>query len=434
MREIVEVGLKDFQSHKNTVVNFESGFNVVIGASDSGKTAIKRGIESVLYNRYVGAEYIREGQKSFSNYVLFNDGLKITREKGGRGLNKYLIEYPDGQSLELNNFGAKVPQEVLDAHEMHLVELGKETDSLNCAYQLSGPFFLQNTPGERAAIIGSIAKTQVIDEAVSDTMSKHREQKKELKALQTSNKQIEGKINEYNEWINEAKVLMDSIESDYEELVKCVDRHTKLNSTIASLENNEINASIQRNLIEMYSDIHIQENRLMEIISKFNNLKFLESKHNKLNSDIERKLELEYKIHLYEGVDDCIKYIEDINVLVNKYHSISNKISNIELSIAKKNNLENIIESFSGTDETIEGITALEKDLNRYNALVRKMNALEVLNQRKEKGLSIIDTLSNNINESISKYQKALDELGVCPVCYSVITEEQFKNIKNNLE
>ena len=82
MREIVEVGLKNFQSHKDTVVNFESGFNVVVGPSDSGKTAIKRGIESVLYNKYVGAEYIRGGEKSFSNYILFNEGLYLSSVAG----------------------------------------------------------------------------------------------------------------------------------------------------------------------------------------------------------------------------------------------------------------------------------------------------------------------------------------------------------------
>lgn len=434
MREIVEVGLKDFQSHKNTVVNFESGFNVVVGASDSGKTAIKRGIESVLYNRYVGTEYIREGQKSFSNYVLFNDGLKITREKGGRGLNRYLIEYPDGQTLELNNFGVKVPQEVLDAHGMHLVELGKETDSLNCAYQLSGPFFLQNTPGERAAIIGSIAKTQVIDEAVSDTMSKHREQKKELKSLQSSNKQIEKKIEEYDEWIHEAKTLMDSIESDYEELVKRVDKHTKLNSTISSLENNEINASIQRNIIDMYSDIYVQESRLAEIISKFNSMKLLENKYNKLQLDIERKSKLEVDINAFVGIEKCLGYIDEITILANKYNSISNKISNIEELISKKSQLENVINSFSGADNTLDEIIKLEKDVVKYNDLVRKVDALEALNQRRQKGESILNSLCENISNSIVKYQKALDELGVCPVCYSVITEEQFKNIKNNLE
>lgn len=434
MREIVEVGLKDFQSHKNTVVNFESGFNVIVGASDSGKTAIKRGIESVLYNKYVGAEYIREGQKSFSNYVLFNDGLRITREKGGRGLNRYLIEYPNGEKLELNNFGVKVPQEVLDAHGMYLVELGKEVDSLNCAYQLAGPFFLQNTSGERAAIIGSIAKTQIIDEAVSDTMSKHREQRKELKALQTTNKQIESELSTYNEWIDEAKILLENIEKDYEELNKCIEKHTKLNSTISSLENNEVTASIQRNIIEMYNDIYVQESKLLEIISKFNDVKVLENKYNRLNLDIERKNDLEIKVKTYDGIDETIKYIDEINALFNKYNSISNKVSLIEQYTAKKNNLENIIESFTGTDDVLKNLDILEKDIVKYSNLIKKMDALEVLYQRKAKGMSIIDSLSKNIEESISKYQNALDELGVCPVCYSVITEEQFRNIKSNLE
>ena len=39
---IKEVGLKNYQIHSNTVVRFDEKDNAIIGASDSGKTALKR--------------------------------------------------------------------------------------------------------------------------------------------------------------------------------------------------------------------------------------------------------------------------------------------------------------------------------------------------------------------------------------------------------
>lgn len=433
MRYISEVGLKNFQSHKDTVVQFESGFNVLVGASDSGKTAIKRGIESVLYNRYVSNEYIMDGESSFSNYVLFNDGLKITREKGGRGLNRYLIEYPDGQSLELNNFGVKVPQEVLDAHGMYLVELGKETDSLNCAHQLSGPFFLQNTPGERAAIIGSIAKTQVIDEAVSDTMSKHREQKKELKSIQTTNKNLEKELSAYETWINEARQLMEELDNDYTELTKYANKFAKLNSTINALENNEIKAAMQRNIIEIYEDIDIQESKLLDVIERFNKVTALEAKLNRVEFDKDRKASLETIANTYTGLDEVSVDVDSAINILNKYNSISKKINDIEHSISKRKELETIINSYSDADSILEQIALLEKDMARYRELSKKVDSLTTLLSRKQNGENVIRNLNKSLNESLDKYQTALKSLGKCPVCYSVITEEQFNNIKENL-
>lgn len=433
MREIVEVGLKNFQSHKDTVVNFESGFNVVVGPSDSGKTAIKRGIESVLYNKYVGAEYIREGEKSFSNYILFNDGLKITREKGGRGLNRYLIEYPDGNQLELNNFGVKVPQEVLDAHGMYLVELGKETDSLNCAYQLSGPFFLQNTAGERAAIIGSIAKTQVIDEAVSDTMSKHREKRKELKLIQATNKQLEKSIDSYNEWIDEARVLMNSLEEDYQQLAKKVNSYEKYSSTLKALEENNIKAAMERSVIDAYQDIQLQESRLNELLDKFAKVKNLENKFNRMDSDINRKQQLELITKTYADVDIISEQVDEVLVAMNKYNSISKKVELINKNIVQQNSLQKIINGYNGTDDVIEDISKLEKDIARYNELSKKLNNYDALMSRKERGTQVVSNLNMSLNKALRDYQNALEVLGKCPVCFSIITEEQFSNIKENL-
>ena len=433
MREILEVGLKNYQSHKNTVINFESGFNVIIGASDSGKTAIKRGIESVLYNRYVSDEYIRYGEKSFSNYVLFNDGLKITREKGGRGLNKYIIDYPNGETLELNNFGTKVPDEVLNAHEMYLISLGKEIDSLNCAHQLSGPFFLQNTPGERASIIGSIAKTQVIDEAVSDTLSKHREQKKALKIFTSSNKEIEKGISAYELWIDEARDIMNKLEDDYNQLTKYNRTYETLENSFNLLEQNNIKAAVQRNIINLYQDIQIYESKLTDIIDKFNKLNMLESKFNRLDYDLNRKELLISTINKYNDIENIDNNICEIIDILKSYNSISNKIDLLESSVIQRTKLENIIESYKGTDEIITELNELEKMIFKYNNLNKKIENLTTLLTRKQKGEVVIKNLNDSLQLSIKKYQDMLDALGKCPTCYSIMTDEQLENIKNNL-
>ena len=47
---IKSVELKNFQSHNQSRLEFCDGVNIIVGASDSGKSAILRGLFWVLYN------------------------------------------------------------------------------------------------------------------------------------------------------------------------------------------------------------------------------------------------------------------------------------------------------------------------------------------------------------------------------------------------
>jgi chromosome segregation ATPase len=42
----------NFESHKDTTINFTDGFNVIIGQSDGGKSSIIRAIAAVCYNMW----------------------------------------------------------------------------------------------------------------------------------------------------------------------------------------------------------------------------------------------------------------------------------------------------------------------------------------------------------------------------------------------
>ena len=46
--------LKNFQSHIDSKIEFDSGFNVICGSSDSGKSALLRALMWVIANRPSG--------------------------------------------------------------------------------------------------------------------------------------------------------------------------------------------------------------------------------------------------------------------------------------------------------------------------------------------------------------------------------------------
>ena len=51
---IQSVHIQNFQSHKNSTLEFSPGVNIIVGTSDSGKTAIIRALRWVVWNRPSG--------------------------------------------------------------------------------------------------------------------------------------------------------------------------------------------------------------------------------------------------------------------------------------------------------------------------------------------------------------------------------------------
>ncbi|HAA42512.1 MAG TPA: chromosome segregation protein SMC, partial [Ruminiclostridium sp.] len=81
MIRIEEIIIENFQSHKNTKITFKDGLNVIIGASDHGKSAIIRAIKWVLYNEPRGSDYIRQGANYARVTLKMSNGYTIIRER-----------------------------------------------------------------------------------------------------------------------------------------------------------------------------------------------------------------------------------------------------------------------------------------------------------------------------------------------------------------
>ena len=55
---IKQINIKNFQSHKSTQLKLDPGVNVIVGSSDSGKTAIIRAYLWVVDNRPLGNAFV----------------------------------------------------------------------------------------------------------------------------------------------------------------------------------------------------------------------------------------------------------------------------------------------------------------------------------------------------------------------------------------
>jgi exonuclease SbcC len=143
--------ITNFQSHKETELIFSPGVNIILGQSDSGKTAIFRALCWPTWNRPVGDEF-RSDWGGETKIELRLDESRIIRSKDKENI--YQID--DNEPLKA--FGKDVP-----------VEISKilNIDETNIQQQLDSPFLLTESPGEVAKHFNHIAHLEQIDKSLS---------------------------------------------------------------------------------------------------------------------------------------------------------------------------------------------------------------------------------------------------------------------------
>ena len=189
---INKLHLTNYQSHKDTELEFHPGVNVIIGPSDAGKSAILRALIWNLFNRPLGDGFRSHWNKDTSVQIEFNDH-NITRSKI-KTTNHYII---DGQSLKA--FGQEVPVEVLDAHNLDR--------TLNIQTQIDPFFLLQSSPGEVAKYFNQIAGLESIDKLNKNLSSHHRKVRQDIASTKTHLFNLNENLEEYADLDNIGELI-----------------------------------------------------------------------------------------------------------------------------------------------------------------------------------------------------------------------------------
>lgn len=171
LSQIESISISNFQSHKRTeIIPAPAGqLTVIVGPSDSGKTAIIRALKWLLYNRPQGDEFIRVGA-SMVKVSLEAGNDKVIRQRSA-AVNRYYIyhgpEPCDRPPTTLEGFGSDVPLEVQEITGVRQTTIGDTSLALNLAEQLDGPFLGSKSISDpvRARVLGKLAGTEEVDHA-----------------------------------------------------------------------------------------------------------------------------------------------------------------------------------------------------------------------------------------------------------------------------
>lgn len=478
MKYIKKITLENFQSHKYSVIELNESLNVIVGPSDSGKSAIIRGIKWALYNEPAGDYFIREGESDCSVTLEFNDNTILKRYRS-KSKNSYSFLNKNGIELKFEGFGSNIPAEIVDSIGIKKIYLdSNESNSINLGEQLDGAFLLSEKTSTRASAIGRLVGVNIIDDALREVLKDTRGLNTHKKNLDESTTQLGIELSSYDH-LDDLKIrlkkvtdIKSSIKDNQNKLEKVILLKSKLNEV--SKEVYESTQIIQKlKVLDRLNElINIVDNKALKYKYLNNyNANLIKVNHgikdnviifNKLiniNYAYDMILKLEeinlryYKLNILQKkhilrinekskLDELLGKLDKIGNIENDFNEITRKYSQLNklehYNLKYKSNTDSInngkryIQKLSGVDK----IEMYEKQISAKTDLLIKLNNIYdiilTIRSDKEKQLDSLLLYNSTIQKQLEDYQDLLREIEICPFCLSNIDEHKIEHIINH--
>jgi exonuclease SbcC len=426
---IKRVIIQNFQSHRDTTIDFSDKDTVIVGSSDSGKSAILRAIEWVRTNRPLGTSFIRNGANSPCRVELIvdRDGeeVSIVHEKTTKR-NSY---YVNGQ--EFTAVGSDVPREV--------VELLGIAD-INVQHQLDQHFLVLDSPGRVASYINSITKLEDASEVQARIVSELRELTKEIE-------EKKGEIARLEE--EEKKPIFQALD-DFSFLI---DRGDEL------LKEKEESQEKKERIQKCIQDLQFVESSLFQINRKVELLSSVETLSSRFTeireSHQERCRKLSRLKVLSSGLSECVDALVCVCRDLDRSRAIESICSPIlvvsgDLSSVEKlrqrleslvRQLKDSLDALSSTERSIRqkemlisSLSSLGKIRDDYSEVTKKNRSLSRLVMSIRESQSSLCECEKSLDHLRSQRKDFLEQIEVCPLCNAVLDDDRKNHVMRCLD
>lgn len=220
--KVESLSLRNFQVHKFLRLDLSPTITTIVGPTDSGKSAILRGLRWALLNDLAGDDFIREGEDNTVVIVRTSDNHKIGRGKGKDG-NIYRMD--DMEAFKA--FGQDVPEPI-----KHFLQVSE----VNFQGQHDSPFWFSETAGEVSRQLNSIIDLGIIDTALANISTRLRSANERHDVCTERLKQIEDDLERLT--LQRLRIAQfERLKAAQKELAEASSRHAVFNGFIEMLEN-----------------------------------------------------------------------------------------------------------------------------------------------------------------------------------------------------
>ena len=384
--------LKKYQAHDDTTLMFKPGVNAIIGSSDKGKSSILRGLRWLVFNRPSGFSFRSHwasGKDVTEVELLTSEGVTITRVRD-EYQNAYTASNIDGK-LEAVRTG--VPEEITKI-------LG--LDELNLQRQGDKPFLLDETPGEVARILNSVAGLEGIDEAHTKMASKTRENQEAIRQANAMVTDYAAKLKKF---------------SGLEELRGCASVLITKEAMVASRK--ESLAKFDRLIIDityLESSIARRFKTLDDVAKAITGCEQGVKKSVQLAAQFANIDGLIGSIDLHTSTEAITKdWLKDVGSTIDDIEVLTR--STVGADVSSIGELISLIDSHTSTNViTKDWVKTIEIIVQDITALIRSTVNADVL-KLASIGNSIKLLNVKSIDGDITKLEQELGEFKACPEC-----------------
>lgn len=380
MRYIKKIILENFQSHKNTEMEFGPDLNVIVGPSDSGKSAIIRGLKWVMYNEPSGDFFIREGEKECRVTLELSDGTLLQRYRT-KSKNGYKLIDNSGNENIYEGIGLTVPQEIIDVTGIRKIKLDTDSENaINLGEQLEGAFLLTEKASTRANAIGRLVGVDIVDDALRDVL-------RDIRSLNQTRKQKEETLKITNDKLSQFDYI-DEIKETYSKASSLMEQVHSLNGRIEKLE------GINRNLTGL--SVEIFNNNA--VLKDLENITEAETILVSLKSKLDILSTYDRISKLYrENMSNRDKLKNTIRLL-SKFVEKSPLVTTTELRVYKLTDLQRLAASVKKVDGEVERINIVAKKLEKIEHTTNLINSADILSLRYKELKSMRDKFYKILN------------------------------------
>ena len=328
---IKSLKISNFQSHANSELIFTPGVNVIVGASDSGKTAIIRALRWLIWNRPNGEAFRSTWGGDTRVEIQVDDNIIV------RGKTKDIPNLYSVNTKVLQAFKTDVPEQV----QKYL-----NVDETNLQQQLDAPFLISSSPGEVASYFNRIAHLDQIDTGLKSIQADIRRVTGEIQSDKDRVEELKenARAYAYLEW---AEIELEVLEKDQELLQKKMNAWTKLKDLTKSI--GEVEEEI-----EQASALLPFEKEVDQILSLHKSRKEKEEEHTALHQICETLSGIDSDLRSLNNVIQFEKEVDKVLTEINRVANLEEKVRSFKVLIRDIKQIDTDLDELERNIEELE--------------------------------------------------------------------------------
>ena len=445
------LNVKNFQGIRD--LTFEvSGFTVLKGPTDSGKSSVRRALDFLLRNNW-DKSFLRKGE-TLCEVSLEAPGLKIERKKSKKE-NSYSVTV-NGETTNYDKIGTDVPDQFSGLGLTPLKAEDIETD-LNIYRQRDRMFLVQYSAAERTKVLNTLFKVGKFETAARLVKKDLINLRTDVNALGASIESDKEAIRKYEEILPAMRALREScwwfsegapqylellrrkseLEGDLDFLdtkVKSLEFLGKDLESVDLLTQIMVEFEVKKGRTKVVASIEkaLEEFRsLLDLLDAESLLESYQDLGAKRSSLFQRVEVIDRSLTGFQSLQESLEALtslDDYLVSVGSASLRSRRVSDLDQALGKLNLMESWLEAMS--------------DLEQYQGLlVKAVRDQEIVNILKNLDdsckLWLISSIYIECEEKASSFRKILESLesqlveerkSVCPTCgrpWEVLSEHQ---------